>query len=72
VRGGGLSGGEQEVDEQAAVDVLAQVAGKGRCFYNEKRDNTHTSVHGATVYAGLVRDALLALDLVPEGAVRVG
>jgi hypothetical protein len=29
-------------------------------------------VHGATVYAGLVRDALLALDLVPEGAVRVG
>jgi hypothetical protein len=48
------------------------VAGEGRCFCNEKRDNTHTSVHGATVYAGLVRDALLALDLVPEGAVRVG
>lgn len=34
-------------------------------------DNTHTSVHGATVYAGLVRDELLALGLVPGGLVRV-
>lgn len=39
---------------------------------NEKRDDTHTSVHGATVHAGLVRDGLLALHLVPKGAVRVG
>lgn len=37
-----------------------------------KRAATHTPVHGATVCAGLVRDALLALHRVPEGAVRVG
>ena len=41
-------------------------------LYNEKRDNTHTSVHGATVYAGLVRDELVARHLVPEVLVRVG
>lgn len=41
-------------------------------LYDEKRDNTHTSAYGATLYAGLVRDALLALRLVPPGEVRVG
>lgn len=41
-------------------------------LYNEKRDNTHTSVHGATVYARLVRDGLVARHPVPAGLVRVG
>jgi hypothetical protein len=39
------------------------IAGSGRLqglyLYNEKKDNTHTSAHGATVYAGLVRDVPL-------------
>ncbi|WP_159039721.1 hypothetical protein [Streptomyces sp. TP-A0356] len=30
----------------------------------------HTSVHGATAYAGLVRDAPVAEDLIPEGPSR--
>jgi hypothetical protein len=41
-------------------------------LYNEKRDNTHTSAYGATVYAGLVRDELLARRLVPPARVRTG
>ncbi|MET8805356.1 rhamnogalacturonan acetylesterase [Streptomyces sp. NPDC004546] len=57
---------------KALVESLGPEGSKAIYLYNEKRDNTHTSVHGATVYAGLVRDALLALDLVPEGVVRVG
>jgi lysophospholipase L1-like esterase len=54
------------------VESLGPEGSKAIYLYSEKRDNTHTSVHGATVYAGLVRDGLLALSLVPEGAVRVG
>ncbi|MFF7948248.1 rhamnogalacturonan acetylesterase [Streptomyces griseorubiginosus] len=54
------------------VESLGVEGSKAIYLYNEKRDNTHTSVHGATVYAGLVRDELLAQGLVPEGAVRVG
>lgn len=57
---------------KALVESLGVEASKALYLYNEKRDNTHTSVHGATVYAGLVRDELLALHLVPEGDVRVG
>lgn len=57
---------------KALVESLGPEGSKAIYLSNEKRENTHTSVHGATVYAGLVRDALLALDLVPEGAVRVG
>ncbi|MGW7526725.1 rhamnogalacturonan acetylesterase [Streptomyces sp. NPDC054783] len=57
---------------RALVESLGPEGSKAIYLYNEKRDNTHTSVHGATVYAGLVRDGLLALHLVPEGAVRVG
>ncbi|MGW3176887.1 rhamnogalacturonan acetylesterase [Streptomyces sp. NPDC001153] len=57
---------------KALVESLGPEGSRAICLYNEKRDNTHTSVHGATVYAGLVRDGLLALHLVPEGAVRVG
>ncbi|MFG2551400.1 rhamnogalacturonan acetylesterase [Streptomyces sp. NPDC048581] len=57
---------------KALVESLGVEASKGLYLYNEKRDNTHTSVHGATVYAGLVRDELAARHLVPEGLVRVG
>lgn len=45
---------------------------RGGCLHYEKKDDTHTSVHGATVYAGLVRDALVAQHLVSKGLVRVG
>ncbi|MEV6051380.1 rhamnogalacturonan acetylesterase [Streptomyces sp. NPDC052107] len=57
---------------KALVESLGPEGSKAIYLYNEKRDTTHTSESGATVYAGLVRDALLALHLVPEGAVRVG
>ncbi|MFD7687374.1 rhamnogalacturonan acetylesterase [Streptomyces sp. NPDC059781] len=54
------------------VESLGVEGSKALYLYNEKRDNTHTSVHGATVYADLVRQELLNLRLVPRGAVRVG
>ncbi|WP_330308143.1 MULTISPECIES: rhamnogalacturonan acetylesterase [unclassified Streptomyces] len=57
---------------KALVESLGVEGSKAIYLYNEKRDNTHTSVHGATVYAGLVRDELVAQHLVPEGQVRVG
>ncbi|WP_369173305.1 rhamnogalacturonan acetylesterase [Streptomyces sp. R28] len=57
---------------KALVESLGVEASKALYLYNEKRDNTHTSVHGATVYADLVRDELAALHLVPQGLVRVG
>ncbi|AVV45012.1 rhamnogalacturonan acetylesterase [Streptomyces sp. ID05-04B] len=57
---------------KAVVESLGVEGSKALYLYNEKRDNTHTSVHGATVYAGLVRDELLARHLVPKGSVRVG
>ncbi|MGJ5752558.1 hypothetical protein FB563_0656 [Streptomyces puniciscabiei] len=59
-------------ETKALVESLGPEGSKAIYLYNEKRDNTHTSVHGATVYAGLVRDGLLARHLVPGGAVRVG
>ncbi len=52
------------------VESLGAEDSKALYLYNEKRDNTHTSVHGATVYAGLVRDELVDRHLVPKGAVR--
>ncbi|MEV6792145.1 rhamnogalacturonan acetylesterase [Streptomyces sp. NPDC051320] len=52
------------------VESLGVEGSKAVYLYNEERDNTHTSVHGATVYAGLVRDELVARHLVPEGLVR--
>ncbi|POX44347.1 carbohydrate esterase [Streptomyces sp. Ru71] len=55
---------------KALVESLGVEGSKALYLYNEKRDNTHTSVHGATVYAGLVRDELVALGLVPAGLVR--
>ncbi|BBC32009.1 GDSL-like protein [Streptomyces graminofaciens] len=57
---------------KALVESLGTEGSKALYLYNEKRDNTHTSVHGATVYAGLVRDELVAQGLVREGKVRVG
>ncbi|WP_329414861.1 rhamnogalacturonan acetylesterase [Streptomyces sp. NBC_00704] len=64
------------IDLTAQTKALVESAGvegsKALYLYNEKRDNTHTSPHGATVFAGLVRDGLVARHLVPKGAVRVG
>ncbi|MFF0731770.1 rhamnogalacturonan acetylesterase [Streptomyces chartreusis] len=57
---------------KALVESLGVEGSKTLYLYNEKRDNTHTSVHGATVYASLVREELVALHLVPQGLVRVG
>ncbi|MEV2210130.1 rhamnogalacturonan acetylesterase [Streptomyces sp. NPDC050997] len=57
---------------KAVVESLGVEGSKALYLYNEKRDNTHTSTHGATVYAGLVRDALVAQHLVPKRLVRVG
>ena len=57
---------------KAVVESLGVEGSKALYLYNEKRDNTHTSTHGATVYAGLVRDALVARHLVPKRLVRVG
>ncbi|MEU2778891.1 rhamnogalacturonan acetylesterase [Streptomyces sp. NPDC007162] len=53
------------------VESLGVEGSKVLYLYNEKKDNTHTSAYGATVYAGLVRDELLAQHLVPRGTVRV-
>ncbi|MER7839004.1 rhamnogalacturonan acetylesterase [Streptomyces sp. NPDC096040] len=57
---------------KALVESLGVEGSKALYLYNEKKDNTHTSAYGATVYAGLVRDELLAQHLVPRGTVRVG
>lgn len=55
---------------KAFVESLGVEASKAVYLYNEKRDNTHTSVHGATVYAELVRDELRAQRLLPERLTR--
>ncbi|MFB6551189.1 rhamnogalacturonan acetylesterase [Streptomyces sp. NPDC056405] len=64
------------IDLTAKTKVLVEALGvedsKSLYLYAEKRDNTHTSAHGATVYAGLVRDELVAQRLVPRGTVRAG
>ncbi|WP_405823576.1 rhamnogalacturonan acetylesterase [Streptomyces sp. NBC_01390] len=52
------------------VESLGVEGSKALYLYNEKRDNTHTSVQGATAYAELVRDELVAQRLVPRGEVR--
>ncbi|MFH9890064.1 rhamnogalacturonan acetylesterase [Streptomyces luteogriseus] len=57
---------------KALVESLGVEGSKALYLTNEARDNTHTSVRGATAYAGLVRDELVTLHLVPEGSVRVG
>ncbi|PSM42818.1 carbohydrate esterase [Streptomyces dioscori] len=55
---------------KALVESLGVEGSKALYLYDEKRDNTHTSARGATAYAGLVRDELLAQGLVPERLVR--
>lgn len=55
---------------KALVESLGVEGSKAIYLYNEEKDNTHTSVYGATVYAGLVRDGLRDLHLVPKGKVR--
>jgi hypothetical protein len=55
---------------KALVESLGVEGSKSIYLYNEKRDDTHTSVHAATAYAGLVRDELVAQDLIPEGLSR--
>ncbi|WP_406120670.1 rhamnogalacturonan acetylesterase [Streptomyces sp. NBC_00989] len=57
---------------KALVESLGVEGSKAIYLYNEKKDNTHTSAYGATVYAGLVRDTLVARHLLPEYRVRVG
>ncbi|MFK0153308.1 rhamnogalacturonan acetylesterase [Streptomyces sp. NPDC090493] len=57
---------------KALVESLGVEGSKALYLYNEKKDNTHTSAYGATVYAGLVRDELLAQHLVPRDTVRAG
>jgi hypothetical protein len=55
---------------KALVESLGVEGSKALYLYNEKRDNTHTSARGATAYAELVRDELLAQSLVPGHLVR--
>ncbi|CAL9395246.1 hypothetical protein SUDANB145_01350 [Streptomyces sp. enrichment culture] len=55
---------------KALVESLGVERSKALYLTDEKRDNTHTSEYGATVYAELVRDALVDLRLVPAGKVR--
>ncbi|MES5818718.1 rhamnogalacturonan acetylesterase [Streptomyces sp. RG80] len=55
---------------KSVVEALGVEGSKALYLYNEKRDNTHTSVHGATVYAEFVRDELVAQHLLPAGRVR--
>ncbi|MEV7063044.1 rhamnogalacturonan acetylesterase [Streptomyces collinus] len=57
---------------KALVESLGVEGSKSLYLTNEARDNTHTSVRGATAYAALVRDELVTRHLVPKGKVRVG
>ncbi|MDT0615659.1 rhamnogalacturonan acetylesterase [Streptomyces lancefieldiae] len=74
VRSVAAAGGVPLIDLTAKTKALVESLGvegsKALYLYAEKRDNTHTSAYGATVYAGLVRDELVALRLVPRGGVR--
>ncbi|WP_199547832.1 rhamnogalacturonan acetylesterase [Streptomyces sp. N35] len=47
------------------VEELGPEASKALYLYNEKRDNTHTSVRGATEYAALVHGELREQRLIP-------
>jgi lysophospholipase L1-like esterase len=53
---------------KALVESLGVEDSKALYLTNEKRDNTHTSARGATVYADLVRQELVAQHLIPPGA----
>lgn len=51
---------------QAVVESLGPEAAKALYLTREKRDDTHISEYGATVYAGLVATALHDLDLIND------
>jgi lysophospholipase L1-like esterase len=51
---------------QAVVEALGPEAAKALYLTREKRDDTHTSEYGATVYAGLVAEDLAALNLIDD------
>ncbi|MFI7337541.1 rhamnogalacturonan acetylesterase [Streptomyces sp. NPDC050085] len=55
---------------KARVEELGVEGSKALYLYNEKKDNTHTSVRGATEYAGFVRDALREQGLVKGKLIR--
>ncbi|GAA2447354.1 rhamnogalacturonan acetylesterase [Streptomyces macrosporus] len=52
------------------VERYGPEASKALYLYDEKRDNTHTSVTGATEFARLVADELRARELVPGRLLR--
>ncbi|MFD3665151.1 rhamnogalacturonan acetylesterase [Streptomyces sp. NPDC058659] len=55
---------------KARVEQLGPEASKALYLTTEKRDNTHTSVRGATEYAALVAQELRARDIVPDRLLR--
>lgn len=55
---------------KARVESLGVEASKALYLTNEKRDNTHTSVRGATEYAALVLGELRAQRLIPSKLIR--
>lgn len=52
------------------VERLGPEDSKALYLYDEARDNTHTSAHGATEFARLVLGELRAQALVPGGVIR--
>lgn len=55
---------------RARAEELGPEASKALYLTTEKRDNTHTSVRGATEYAALVAAELRARGIVPERLLR--
>ncbi|MFD9030745.1 rhamnogalacturonan acetylesterase [Streptomyces sp. NPDC059567] len=55
---------------KARVERLGPEASKALYLTAEKRDDTHTSVRGATEYAALVVDELRAQRILPERLIR--
>ncbi|GHG28871.1 rhamnogalacturonan acetylesterase [Streptomyces filamentosus] len=55
---------------KARVEELGPEGSKALYLTTEKRDNTHTSVRGATEYAALVAAELRARGILPERALR--
>ncbi|GGT86609.1 MULTISPECIES: rhamnogalacturonan acetylesterase [Streptomyces] len=55
---------------RARVEELGPEASKALYLTAEKRDNTHTSVRGATEYAALVLGELRAQEILPERLIR--
>ncbi|MGW6390417.1 rhamnogalacturonan acetylesterase [Streptomyces sp. NPDC055103] len=55
---------------KARVEQLGPEASKALYLTTEKRDNTHTSVRGATEYAALVARELRARAIVPDRLLR--